>query len=51
MPGTVLQFDEYLGAADDGERRAFAHLVAERGLTYQYLGFAVLGREAALRIT
>ncbi|HET9482316.1 MAG TPA: class I SAM-dependent methyltransferase, partial [Xanthomonadales bacterium] len=52
VPGTVLVFDDYLPAVeDDGERRAFAELVARRGLSYEYLGFALLGREAALRIT
>ncbi|HVF35081.1 MAG TPA: class I SAM-dependent methyltransferase [Candidatus Saccharimonadia bacterium] len=51
VPGTVLQFDDYLGAGDEGERRAFAELVAARGLSFEYLGFALLGREAALRIT
>ena len=51
VPGTVLVFDDYLAAADDGEARAFAETVAQRGLAYEYLGFALLGREAALRIT
>lgn len=51
VPGTVIQFDDYFAAGgDDGERRAFAEHVAARGLSYEYLGFALLGREAAVRI-
>lgn len=52
VPGTVLVFDDYLAAGeDDGERRAFAEFVAERDVGYEYLGFVLLGREAAVRIT
>jgi hypothetical protein len=52
VPGTVLVFDDYLASGeDDGERRAFAEFVAERGVAYDYLGFVLLGREVSLRIT
>ena len=51
VPGSVLVFDDYFALADDGERRAFAECVARHGLRYEYLAFALLGREAAVRIT
>jgi hypothetical protein len=52
VPGTVLVFDDYLAAGeDDGERRAFAEFVAERDVGFEYIGFVLLGREVAVRIT
>lgn len=52
QPGSVLVFDDYLGfpGAEAHEFRAFAEFCAARGIRYRYLGFALMGREAALRI-
>ncbi len=52
VPGSILVFDDYFMADDAaGERRAWQEFVAQRGLCYEYLAFALLGREAALRVT
>jgi hypothetical protein len=51
-PGTVIVFDEYFGYAGwaEHEFKAFAQLVAARGLRYRYLAFNPFGKQAAIAI-
>ncbi len=52
QPGTVIIFDEYL-AYEGWERheyRAFQAFMEDRPLAYEYIGFNIFGRQAAVRI-
>jgi tetratricopeptide (TPR) repeat protein len=52
-PGTVIVFDEYFGYAGwaEHEFRAFAQLVAARGLRYRYLALNPFAKQAAVAIS
>jgi hypothetical protein len=52
VAGSVLLFDDFLGIGADetGEARAFRDYVEGTGRRYEYLGFTLLGRVAALRM-
>jgi len=52
VPGTVIAFDEYFGYAGwrAHEFKAFAELVAARGLRYRYLAFNPFAKQAAVAI-
>lgn len=49
---TILVFDDFFGypGYEQHEYKAFQEFTAAHRLTYEWLGFSVLGREAALRI-
>lgn len=51
VPGSVLLFDDFLaiGDGETDEARAFREHVDRTRLRYEYLGFTLLGRVAALR--
>ena len=51
--GTIIVLDDYLGfpGYEDHEFRALREFCDRHCIRYQYLSFALLGREAALRIT
>ena len=52
QPGTVIIFDEYL-AYEGWERheyKAFQAFMEDRPLAYEYIGFNIFGRQAAVRI-
>jgi hypothetical protein len=52
VPGTVIQFDEYFNYPGwkNHEYKAFQELVAEKQLTYEYIGFDKLGYSLAVLI-
>ena len=54
VAGSVLQFDEYYNfdGWQEGEFRAFREFMAERDITFEYLGYTSgpLGQQAAARI-
>ena len=52
VPGSVLLFDDFLaiGDAETDEARAFREHADRTGLRYEYIGFTLLGRVAALRL-
>jgi len=51
--GTVLLFDEYLGFEDyeQHEFRAWHEFVQRHGIQYEYIGFELIAKQAAVRIT
>ncbi|MGO1118552.1 tetratricopeptide repeat protein [Rhodovibrionaceae bacterium A322] len=51
--GSILVFDEYFGYKtwEEHEYKAFQELVAQRGLSYEYLALCPFTRQAAVRIT
>jgi hypothetical protein len=53
VPGSILVFDEYFDYPgwQDHEFRAFAELVAEAGLSYEYLAYNRLHEQVAVRVT
>jgi len=52
LPGAVIVFDEYHSYPGwrDHEYRAFQEFVADRPVTYRYLGWTLFGRQAAVRL-
>jgi len=50
--GTVLLFDEYLGYEDfeQHEFRAWHEFTARHGIQYEYIGFELIAKQAAVRI-
>lgn len=53
VPGSVMVFDEYFDYPgwEEHEFRAFAELVSEAGLSYEYLAYNRLHEQVAVRIT
>jgi len=51
--GTVIQFDEYYNYPgwQHHEFKAFQELVAERSLSYEYIGYAIRGYSVSVLIT
>jgi predicted O-methyltransferase YrrM len=51
--GTVIVFDEYFNYPgwEQHEVRAWKEFVAERGLSYEYIGYAARHYSVAVRIT
>lgn len=51
-PGSIIVFDDFQGfpESERHEFRAWTELVAERHLAFEYLGFVLLGRAAAVVI-
>jgi hypothetical protein len=53
VPGTVIDFDEYLGYPgwQNGEFKAFQELVQKRGLKFEYIGRVPNYNQVAVQIT
>lgn len=52
QPGAILLFDDFLGfgGAREHEYRAWTEFVAAHAIAFDYIGFVLLGRAAALQI-
>ena len=52
-PGTIIMFDEYYNYPNwrEHEFKAWQEIVAERKITYRYIGFSVMRYHAAVQVT